>query len=1089
MLMMSVAATFAQTWEKGEEITGKIGNPSFTEETLDPWQFVHTGGSPTTTGGLVELYNGSEADLFQYIELPAGMYRLECQGYYRIGTSWDVDPKTYGTENWEDNALLYVQNGKYNIDSKEFTAGRTFKTPLTPRLFEKQYEQIYENEGTSWMSDGSYTVEGETRWGPCSIDGSLLWFAAGKYSAIDDGDNKYNTVTFFLTEDGYARIGVSKQKASSDDSFMATNFKLYYVGEAGEAAELMALQEEVDDLYAQLETLRDQNPGFLQGRLGDELMMYDMEYGSSADMDKDDCDAAKEKLYDLLQSATAAKNDLAALNIAIAAIEGLVKNTSYAGLDDLKNALDAAKLSISEEYVYEGDEDWDTYQILTSDLYKARLDYLTSSPKLEDGSWDFTAFINFPWFCNPEYEPSWDAETNAWVPNQDALDLGWSEKDDVDGTGADIASMVKLSSDQNTPGQWYQVNNGLVVYWNDNLTCVKKWDMPHDDDGVREVAQKIVDVPNGFYKLKALAQTWSNDWNNNCKNRIYIKSGENIAESPYLEPGGWWGKDINQWKELETGFVEVTNNELIIAGHDNGFAAVTGFRLFYYGETPDFNALIAPSLNEVKDAAAALAWAGDKAAAEAILAEIPASIEDNETFVAATATIAAANDYINKANAVVNNWKGIENFSTLGAKYDDSSVESSIIATALDATLELGEGENDTYDLAIVNNEQYDAYASYMDYRESIGEFITNATIAPIVEEQNAYLTGNFATVEKLDEFKLALGVKYNEAKFEADGINQATESDPKNVTFLLVNPSFDEGVEKGWTVEGTGIATRNEFSYDENGFQTNAELWNREPFTFSQVVSGLPAGAYEFRVRACYRDGGTSVSTTMVNNYNDAGGEEEWANHNAVLFAKKNGSENTSYIKAVESLKATENSFTQCGTEWEYDEINGVYYAIKISYMAGTIDESDQKENITYTSVNESAYPLDTKLTFTDPISLDEVTYYYPSSMQGFYAACKKDPTAYVNSVTFYLDEASNVELGIRKNAAISSDWIIMDDFELYYLGKEIPVAVEEITGNATKSVPVEYYNLSGTKQNGLQEGVNIVKYSDGQVKKVFIK
>ncbi len=288
MLVMGVVAMFAQNWAVGDEITGKIGNPSFTEADKAPWVFDHQGGNTTETGGLFELYDGAEADLYQYIELPAGMYKLECQGYYRIGTSWDVDPKTYGTEDWVDNALLYVQNGKYNIDSDEFTAGRTFKTPLMPRLFDYQESKIYDmaeaGDESSWdMTDGDY---GEKGWGPTSVPGSLKWFAAGKYMPYDKDGVKYNTVTFFLTEDGYVKIGISKEKKGEADSFMATNFKLFYVGEAGEAAELMALQEEVDELLVQLENLRDQNPGFLYGKLDDELMLFEMEYGSSADRTK-----------------------------------------------------------------------------------------------------------------------------------------------------------------------------------------------------------------------------------------------------------------------------------------------------------------------------------------------------------------------------------------------------------------------------------------------------------------------------------------------------------------------------------------------------------------------------------------------------------------------------------------------------------------------------------------------------------------------------------------------------------------------------------------------------------------------------------
>lgn len=1107
MLMMGVVATFAQKWEVGQEITNEIGwgNLSFENSPMDFWK-VEASGSPTTTGGAFEAYDNDKVDLYQYVKLPAGMYKVVCQGYYRGGSSGSDDPTAAlgegqcaynwsNRDNWVDNAFLSVYNGVYNEDKGTFIPNHQFKTPLMPRLFEGQTAQIFD-EGSEhpdgWnKSDYFYTDLG--CYGPTSFPGSCAWFQAGKYMPYEDDDAKYNTVTFFLTEEGYVKVGVVKNTKINQDTFFATNFKMYYMGEAGEAAALLALQDDVEALYEQLVDLRDNGVGFLKGKLEDEIMLYEMAYSADAySLDKEEATEAKAKLSELLIGATTAKGDLASLQGAISSIEALISTTDYSGKADLTTALEAAKSSISDNYVYEGEEDWDTYQVLRDALYAARLEYLKSSPRLEDGSWDFTAFINYHWFCNPEYEPSWDAETNSWVPNQAALDLGWSEKDDVNGTAADIASMVKLGTDQTVIGEWYRVNTGLEVYWNDNLPCVKKWDMPHPEDDVREVAQKIVGIPNGFYKLKALGQTWSNDWDQGeklCKCRIYAKSGDMVSESPYLELGGWWGKDINQWKELETDFVEVKNNELIIAGHDNGFIAWTNFRLFYYGETPDFNALISPMLKNAKDAAEALAWAGDQKNAEDILKKVPANIENNEAFVAAVEIINQANDYINKANAAVNNWNGIQNFSQLSAKYDEGSVEASIIATALDATMELGEGDNDVYEAAIANNAQYNAYASYMGYREAIGEFIKDPLVAPVVEEQNAYLTQTFATPEKLDEFKKAIGVPYNQAKFAADGIDKATLDNAKDATFLLINPTFDEGCEKGWTVVGTGAANNNEYSFDDEGNRTNAELWNRPEFTFSQTVNGLPAGTYEFRVRALYRDGG-GVDKNMVDAYNAAGGEKDWEKHNAVLFAKSSDNEWDSYIKAIESLKATENSFTQCGTNWETDELDGSKYPTAIRFMNGTIEEADQKDGVTYSGTNEGDYPFDVKVSLgMDEETLVETVYYYPSSMQGFYQACKKDPTAYANSVIFYLSEASNVELGIRKDAAIGNDWVIMDDFELYYLGKEAPTAIDEVAGAEEGQGAVEYYSVNGVKLNAPQQGINIVKYANGQVKKVFIK
>ncbi len=1105
MLMMGVVATFAQNWEVGQEITNEIGwgNLSFENSPMDFWK-VEASGSTTQTGGAFEAYNNDKVDLYQYVKLPAGMYKVECQGYYRGGSSGSDNPETalgekqcaynwLNKEYWEDNAVLSVYNGVYNEEKGTFIANHQFKTPLMPRLFEAQATQIFD-EGSEhpdgWnKSDYFYTDLG--CYGPTSFPGSFAWFQAGKYQPYDDGDTKYNTVTFFLTEEGYVKIGVIKTKKIDSDTFFATNFKMYYMGEAGEAAALLALQDDCNDLYNQLVAISEKSVGFLKGKIEEEVMLFDQTYGDPYKMTKEEATEAKEKLSGLLISATAANDDLTILNNAINSIEVLAANTDYPGKAALNKALEDAKASVAEDYIFDG-EDWDTYTKLTEALYAARLEYLKSSPKGEDGSYDFTAFINYHWFCNPEYEPSWDAETNSWVPNQAALDLGWSEKDDVNGTAADIASMVKLGTDQTVIGEWYRVNTGVEVYWNDNLPCVKKWDMPHPEDDVREVAQKIVGIPNGFYKLKALGQTWSQDWDQGeklCKCRIYAKSGDMVSESPYLELGGWWGKDINQWKELETDFVEVKNNELIIAGHDNGFIAWTNFRLFYYGETPDFNALISPMLKNAKDAAEALAWAGDQKNAEDILKKVPANIENNEAFVAAVEIINQANDYINKANAAVNNWKGIQNFSQLSTKYDEGSVEASIISTALDATMELGEGDNDVYEAAIANNEQYNAYVSYMGYREAIGEFIKDPLVAPVVEEQNAYLTQTFATPEKLDEFKKAIGVPYNQAKFAADGIDKATLDNAKDATYLLINPTFDEGCEKGWTVVGTGAANNNEYSFDDTGKRTNADLWNRPEFTFSQTVNGLPAGTYEFRVRALYRDGG-GVNKQQVDAYNAAGGEEEWANHNAVLFAKSSDNEWDSYIKGIESLKATENSFTLCGTNWETDELDGSKYPIEFHFMNGTLDESEQKEEFKYTGHNEGDYPFDVKVSLgMDEESLMETVYYYPSSMQGFYQACKKDPTAYANSVTFYLSEAGNVELGIRKDAAIGNDWVIMDDFELYYLGKEAPTAIDEVAGAEEGQGAVEYYSINGVKLSAPQQGINIVKYANGQVKKVFIK
>ena len=589
MLVMGVVAMFAQNWAVGDEITGKIGNPSFTEADKAPWVFDHSGGNTTETGGLCELYSGSEADLYQYIELPAGMYKLECQGYYRIGQSWDVDPNTYGTDDWVDEAFLTVQNGQYNVDSNEFTPGRTFKTPLMPRLFDYQDSKIYDmNEAgdqSEWdMTDGDY---GEKGWGPTSVPGSLKWFAAGKYQPYDEDGVKYNTVTFFLTEDGYVKIGVTKAAARNADSFMATNFKLFYVGEAGEAAELMALQEEVDELLVQLENLRDQNPGFLYVKLDDELILFDMEYGSSADMDKEECETAKEVLFALLDEAKGAKNDLVTLNAAIKAVNVLATTTDYPGKEALNKALDAAKASVSENYEYQGEEGWDTYATLAAALYAARIDYLKSSPKNANGAWDFSPFITNRFFTNEENNPTWNAEENYWAYQNwpevwGDMEYNSGNQEQKDAMTAYSGDVVLSGSDDTVPFKWYKTGSGgpgWEVYYDHHMTSCKAW-APTPTNGVSVIGQYLSGLPNGFYSLTGMAESWTNEGADVIDTHFIIRSGEQSSRSERAEPRAWWNNNTrDSWNTLSTDMIEVTDGDLWVEASTNGFYSITGFQL------------------------------------------------------------------------------------------------------------------------------------------------------------------------------------------------------------------------------------------------------------------------------------------------------------------------------------------------------------------------------------------------------------------------------------------------------------------------------------------------------------------------------
>lgn len=1148
MLLLGAVATFAQdipdgsSWKEGDEITSQLSwsNLSF-EDGMTNWTSTVSGTTKSednsgTFTGAFEAYNQEEVDLYQYVWLPAGMYKMTCQGYYRGGGSGGVDADTYigstPVENdcaynfantWVDNAFITATRGTLN--GTVFTTDHVFKSPLMPRLYEKVTEQIWRDPVVSGM-DGyagwvrsDYYYEDLGCWGPTSFPGSCSWFAVGKYQPIEGV--KYNTVTFFLTEPGCVKVGITKNKKINNDTFFCTDFKMYFLGaDIDEAADLMLAQDDLNDLYEQLENLQEKyDNGFIAIKL-QEVLEGEIKdtYGYDPyDMDKETVNAAKAACQQLLSDVNGAIVDMESMNGAITSIEAMLATSDNPGKDALEAAVADAKKLVSDEYEYDENDDWDIFQNQITALNAARLAYLTSSEPDENGAWDFTGFINYPWFCNPEYEPSWDAENKAWIPNQAALDLGWSEKDDVNGTAADIANMVNLGTNTNVVGEWYRVNTGLEVYWNDNLTCVKKWDMPHTDDDVREVAQKVVGIPNGFYKLKALGQTWTNDWDQAeklCKCRIYIQSGDQISESPYLTTGGWWGKDINQWKELETDFVQVTNGEVKIAGHDNGFIAWTGFRLYYYGETPNFDGLLAPTLNQAVEDAAALAFAGDQKVANELLGKIPSHITTPDEYMTAQEDLKVATDYISKALAATGaNWQAPNNFSNLAAAKEGDVAE--FLMVAWDATGDLEVSPDAVYTDAIEFDNIYKAYESYVNFRESLGKYLEDDAVAAVITEQNAYLKAQVASVEKIDEFKNALGTPVNIARFKDEGADRATLNNPVDVSFLLNNPKFWEGAQKGWDMVktdgnwvndqlGTELVVKDG---EETLYRTISEIWgSSQPFTISQTVNGLPAGTYEVRTHATFRDTWRPDNLAAYLEAEEAG---DLAKYNlATLFAEGANGQNRQeeFVKSIYSTRLSQPSFTYYSEYgwYEYDSDDKVYYQNRIDYL--TDYEDDVVDYVQAKGLDASIYdgrgvalneiPFDYKNTVQapDPEDTDfmiDVDYYYPQRTIGFVKAIEIDPENYYNKVYVNLPEGGTMTIGIDKAQSDGNSSLMMYDWEIFYCGTEIPTAIDAITeaGEAAAAEgAVEYYSVNGVKLSAPQKGFNIIK-KGSTVKKVYIQ
>ena len=83
---------------------------------------------------------------------------------------------------------------------------------------------------------------------------------------------------------------------------------------------------------------------------------------------------------------------------------------------------------------------------------------------------------------------------------------------------------------------------------------------------------------------------------------------------------------------------------------------------------------------------------------------------------------------------------------------------------------------------------------------------------------------------------------------------------------------------------------------------------------------------------------------------------------------------------------------------------------------------------------------------------------------------------------------ESEKLTIGIKKTKAVSNDWTIINNFKLHYMGSPETTAIDGVESDA-EAVPVAIYNASGSQISSVSKGVNIIKMSDGTVKKVIVR
>ena len=1020
-------------------------------------------------------------DMYQVIPLPAGYYTFSFQATYREGTADDTWA-SFKAGNPKFNGRGYVNVLAGNSPDAEVISA--YECPILTLPYSTIKEKLYINDDASksWKSDGMYKWTGEAGADscsyPCSSDGAATHFLAGNYK---------HSLKFILLEDGYIRLGIKKVAGISQDWLVWSNMQIWYEGPADEEAQRALADEHFQDAMGELATLqsRIEKEGYiaLVSLLEDAMIELEGDYEGGT---TEELNEGTQKAVEIRQQYEAAFVSAKSLGDLINMSEDMFVATDFPGKAEFEFAIEAAKEVAFADYL----DDVAEYKDAFDGLSTSRAAYLDSQDFDADGNKDFTMLIKQPWFVNAQYNPEYlpvdgNESTKAWQLTEET----WADRSALGAPGSysgkvsgrtDIASDVVLSADVEATNQWFKRVNfdgwspGLQLFYQSCLIGPSSgWNSINT--GSEEICQQLVGLPEGYYSLKALMRgdaggSWTTPDGVSTFHNIYaMNSAEDVVKSDFdvdtnEANNGWtqykWQEwNPQAWKEHKTGIIQVPDGKLLIAAQTSNVMNATGFRLYFHGESPEFDKMIQPDIDAANAKYEALAFAGDKKYVKDLLDQIALPIgTDAALYEANMALIKEANKYMATVNDYMKNYKAVENFTALQGGYADGTDQFAILDVPFQYVLDLGSKDTETYVDAQAADKMYTAYAEYMPVYDKALKY-KNDEIAKLIADQTAYLKANMADPALLSEYVAALSIPTNVEMIKQLGGETASEENPLDITSILKNPTFVDT--SGW--EGTSIS-QNEYA------RNNAEIWNQTTFDFYQSIPYMPAGKYKVTAQALYRDGeGSKDLAKCYQNWLDAGQDKnEWANHNAFVYVKAGGRTGKDFVTSVCDTKNTELSFA------DYFDFEGGDYAVgnkgkfllyeELNPTDKAEVDAEGRENYgtVYNKEGEAfQYPFDGRVDIYNADSTEILQQlFFPESMAGAALRFQKDDypcEAIVNAL-----EEGTLQVGINKTAGVSGDWVIFTNFKLYYLGEPEDETTPEPNPSANLITDEPSYNFN---------------------------
>ena len=1061
--------------------------------------------------------SGENPDVYQVVKFPAGYYTIRVQACYRDASGQQTTDcfNAWKKGQSKKNAWAYVETYADEASATEGAEPVRSFTKAIRHIFDiKCSESLcsWTPNGDDWRNDGSFimieqeindrgkVVEVEkTYYYPRSIIGASYYFQKDYY---------WNEFKVLLEKDTYVRIGYRKTDYVTEDWLALSEWQVIFNDAYTEEAQVDFAATEYETETAELEQWEDKFStstfdGFdkafttaISDKINDDRMTAEMTFSQ----------VEGQELLDFIKDLKQKNLDyeelyqyLGHLSFVLAKSKTLMENTNYPGKAAFQSAYNniLSKINGCSTADFEETTPYDFCMKYFNELADARGDYLDTQKADENGAKDFSAVINHPWFVNDQYEPTqnedgeWTIKEETWQNAVGGGDANYSDKlkyteNEEEKTRTDIASDVSIVlNDENVKNQWFQriryegKTNGLYMYYDDRglIGAADTWHASKFTSGSMDVCQNIVGLPSGYYSLKALVRGWG-EGNGNFHNIFMENTDGDVMKSPMATP------DDAGWQELTTGIIHVSDRQLLIGGQSDYQAHYTGFRLLFYGEEPPVENLLKQEIAEVKTAAEALTFEGDKTTVNALIDKCkePFTIENFDEY---RGYLDEARKYTNAAVKEYNNLKAIDTYTTIANSYQAPGV-AEIIAPAQEAAISLGDGANDTYKDIDPANKLADKYNDYIKVYVEAGSF-NDASINATLAEQKTVLAAGVSTIETLEKYMASLNTPMNIDRMKDLGAENATEAAPVDITSMLVNPNFDmhqvdgnwveilkvngetweRGYADGW--QGLGINTYDQTMQLSRG---HCELWNSGTGEFYQELVGLPAGKYRISCLAVYRD--ADITEESVAAF-EANGES----HNAEIYAKTQSSEASEYIKAQASLKGDADSFTEVVRGYEIDEETNKPYVTNVTVLGD--EENTEKygqlvtelEGWTHVAVDaEDRSPFDKIINGS----------YYPNSLYGIYQWFVKSPEKVTNTVTIEVKNGETLRLGLRKPSSVTNDCLTFDDFKLEYLTgdtfKNVATGIEEV--GAEKAAQSVLYNTAGQVVDSSYKGIVIT--SDGK-------